>query len=306
MRGETSFAVDNLEMDNTQNIQALKEYFTQRDDVVMAFLFGSQASRKAHTGSDWDIAVYLTPQTDEFEFECTDREYPEEHRIWADLTTILETDNVDLVILNRAPASIADTAIRGEAFVVKDRALWLRFMLLITKLAEEYRIFAREYHEIVQRSRSLVPQDRERLERLIDFLEEQASLYPVYRGFSGDEYEDDPRKRNEIERWLENMVNAVIDAGKVLLGSQKRLIPPTYREIVRRAARMGGASDDFGEKFDQWVRLRNVLAHEYLDIKWKRLADFAKISEPYMRQFIESTKRFLEENVDRGESSPAP
>ncbi|MFY9463426.1 MAG: HepT-like ribonuclease domain-containing protein [Candidatus Sungiibacteriota bacterium] len=291
-------------MDNEQSIQALKEYFSKRDDVVMAFLFGSRAKSRVHTSSDWDIGVYFTPQTDEFEFECTDREYPEEHRIWADLTTMLETDNVDLVILNRAPASIADTAIRGEALVMKDRALWLRFMLLISKLAEDYRIFAREYHEIVQRSRSLLPQDRERLERLIDFLEEQATLYPVYRSFSRDEYEEDPRKRNEIERWLENMVNAVIDAGKVLLGSQKRLIPPTYREIVRRAVRMGDASDDFGEKFDQWVRLRNVLAHEYLDIKWKRLSDFAKISEPYMRQFIESAKRFLEENIDRKEQIP--
>jgi len=289
--------------EHATKIAAIKRYFENRDDVVMAFLFGSQAREGGgtHAHSDWDIAVYLTPQTSELEFEDADQEYPEEHRIWADLTTILKTDNVDLVILNRAPASIADTAISGRELVIKDRALWLRFMLLISKLAEEYRIFAREYHEIVQRSRSLLPQDRERLERLIDFLEEQAALYPVYRGFSQDEYEADPRKRNEIERWLENIVNAVIDAGKVLLGSQKRPIPPTYREIVRRAVRMGGASDDFGEKFDEWVRLRNVLAHEYLDVKWKRLADFAAKSEPYIRQFTDAVKRFLDEEKGKKE-----
>ena len=284
------------DMDDNQKIQALKEYFAQREDVVMAFLFGSRAEERSHTGSDWDIAVYFTPQTDKFEFECIDREYPEEHRIWADLTTMLETDNVDLVILNRAPASIADTAIRGEALVMKDRALWLRFMLLISKLAEEYRIFAHEYHEIVQRSRSLLPQDRERLERLIDFFEEQAALYPVYRTFSQKEYEENPRQRNEIERWLENIVNSVIDISKITLGSKKMLIPRTYREIVGAAIRAFSLSDEFLELFDQWVKIRNEFAHEYLDIKWKKLSTFAHASEPPIRAFIDATKKFLEQS----------
>jgi len=287
-------------MDNTQSIQALKEYFTQRDDVVMAFVFGSRAQGRTHTGSDWDIAVYFTPQTSEFEFEYTDREYPEEHRIWTDLTTILETDMIDLVILNRAPASIADTAIRGEMLVMKDRGLWLRFMLLISKLAEEYRIFAHEYHEIVQRSRSLLPQDRERLERLIDFFEEQSTLYPVYRTFSQKEYEENPRQRNEIERWLENIVNTLIDISKIILGSKKMLIPHTYREIVGGAIRTFNLSDEYVGLFEQWVRARNEFAHEYLDIKWKKLLAFAHTSEPPIRAFIDATKKFLEE------SSPAP
>ena len=278
-----------------EKIKKLKTYFTKRDDVVMAFLFGSQAKGYARAVSDWDIAAYFKPQSGDFEFEDTDLEYSQEDRIWADLTEILGTDSVDLLVLNRAPATIADTAIRGEPLVMKNRRLWLRFMLLITKLAEEYRIFAREYHKIVQRSRSLLPEDRERLERLVDFLEEQSGLYPVYRGFSQSDYEDDPRKRNEIERWLENIVHAVIDSGKTMLGSKKRLIPPTYREIVRRAMRMAGLPDEFETRFDGWVRLRNILAHEYLDLKWKRIADFARTSEPYIRQFVDAAKRFLSE-----------
>lgn len=288
-------------MSDDPKIQALKEYFAERDDVIMAFLFGSRASGKVHTGSDWDIAVYFTPQTDEFEFEYINREYPEEHRIWADLTTMLETDNVDLVILNRAPSSIADTAIRGEVLVMKDRALWLRFMLLISKLAEEYRVFAHEYHEIVQRSRSLLPQDRERLERLIDFFEEQAALYPVYRTFSQKEYEENPRQRNEIERWLENIVNILIDISKITLGSKKMLIPRTYHEIVGGAIRAFSLSNEFVELFEQWVRIRNEFAHEYLDIKWKKLFAFAHTSEPPIRAFIDAAKKFLEEapSVDR-------
>lgn len=278
-----------------EQIKKLTAYFERRADVAMAFLFGSRARERggAHAHSDWDIGVYFTPKSPELEFENTDGRYPQEDRVWADLTEILRTDDVDLTALNRAPASIADMAIRGIPLTIKDHGLWMRFMLVITRLAEEYRASAREYHEIVQRSQSLVPHDRERLERLIDFLEEQAGLYQVYRGFSPDEYERDPRKRNEIERWLENIINAVIDAGKVMLGSEKHLIPPTYREIVRRSMRMVGIPDDFETRFDGWVRLRNVLAHEYLDIKWKRLVEFAEQSEPAIRQFIAGIKEFL-------------
>lgn len=279
----------------------LAAYFTRRPDVAMAFLFGSRGRKSGgtHAHSDWDIGIYFTPRSPELEFENSEGAYPEEDRVWADLTEILHTDDIDLVVLNRAPASIAATALSGAPLVIKDRGLWVRFMLVITRMAEEYRASAREYHEIVRRSRSLAPQDRERLERLADFLEEQAGLYPVYRGFTQNEYEDDPRKRNEIERWLENIVNAVIDAGKVMLGSEKRLIPATYREIARRGAHRAGVSNDFAARFDGWVRLRNVLAHEYLDIKWKRIAEFASTSEPTIRQFISGIASFLAEAKGR-------
>ncbi|TSC77491.1 MAG: hypothetical protein G01um101433_565 [Parcubacteria group bacterium Gr01-1014_33] len=55
--------------------------------------------------------------------------------------------------------------------------------------------------------------------------------------------------------------------------------------------------DEFSEKFGGWVKLRNVLAHEYLDIKWKRIERFIQESEPYMRQFIKAAKQFLEREM---------
>ena len=55
--------------DREQKIQRLKEYFEKRGDVVMAFLFGSQAERQVHTESDWDIAVYFKPEVERVEWE---------------------------------------------------------------------------------------------------------------------------------------------------------------------------------------------------------------------------------------------
>jgi len=55
-------------------------------------------------------------------------------------------------------------------------------------------------------------------------------------------------------------------------------------------------SEDFIKKLEYWIKLRNVLAHEYLDIKWKRIADFIKNSESYFGAFIKNTQDYIERN----------
>ena len=44
------------------SIKKLKTYFKNRDDVLMAFLFGSRAKGISAKRSDWDIGVYLKPK----------------------------------------------------------------------------------------------------------------------------------------------------------------------------------------------------------------------------------------------------
>jgi len=235
------------------------------------------------------------PEINNVEWEET-KDYPEEDQVWADCAEILGTDNVDILVLNRAPAGIAESALRGVLLTMKDRRLWLKFMLRVTALAEEYRLFVKDFYEIAERSRSLSLQDRERLRRTLRFIEEQMALYAVYQVFSQKEYEENPRQRNEVERWLENIVNAVIDISKIILGSKKMLIPLTYRETVSQVIRALNLSDDFPKLFERWVRDRNELAQEYLDINWKRISEFAQTSEPYIRVVLDAAKTFLEED----------
>jgi uncharacterized protein len=274
-------------------IQKLKDYLEKRDDVVMAFLFGSQAKGYARATSDWDIGVYFKSKSVELEVEDIHSDYPQEDSVWGDLTEIVATDSVDLIVLNKAPASLAGSVLRGLELVNKDRALWTRYMLIVTGLAEDYQMFADDYHRIVARSASLSPADKERLARLLDFLKEQASLYGEYQDIPQKEFEDNPRYRNEVERWLENIVNCSIDIAKIMLGSNKRLIPPTYRETMRRAMREADLPEDSEQKFDKWVRLRKYLAHEYLDVKWKRIVQFAHESESYVLAFSEAAEKLL-------------
>ena len=214
-------------------LKQLTSYFENRDDIVMAFVFGSQAKGRAHSDSDWDIAVYFTPEVERVEWEEQGREYPEEDKVWGDCIDILKTDNVDLVVLNRAPATIADSAIRGTPLVIKDQRLWLRFMLTITGQAEDYRQFVHEFYEIAQRSQSLTLRDREDIEKTIYFLDVEFERYPYFRKMTGADYQNDVVKRNDVERWIEKIIIACIEVGKIALSSDKRLIPDTYRDAMR-------------------------------------------------------------------------
>lgn len=152
-------------MDN--KIENLKEYFEKREDIVMAFLFGSRAKGEEsfRENSDWDIAVYFKSPTDKIEIE-QERDYPQEQQILGDCVDILKTDNVDFITLNRASATIADAAIRGTSLVIKDRALWLKFMLRVTSQAIDFRQFVKNYAEIYWRSASLVPEDAVALDKI--------------------------------------------------------------------------------------------------------------------------------------------
>ncbi|TSC61441.1 MAG: hypothetical protein G01um101448_1050 [Parcubacteria group bacterium Gr01-1014_48] len=156
--------------DREEKIQKLKDYFARRDDIVMAFLFGSQmrGEGQTHRKSDWDVAVYFISTIPGPAWENTDHIYSAEDTVWGQLCDLLETDDVDLLILNRAPAGIAETAILGLPLVIKNSSRYVSLMRVLSSAAEEYRDFVDSYHMVLERSRSLSSRDREDLIRTID------------------------------------------------------------------------------------------------------------------------------------------
>ena len=45
-----------------EKIDQLRDYFLKRDDIILAFLFGSQAKGLTRPSSDWDVALYFKPR----------------------------------------------------------------------------------------------------------------------------------------------------------------------------------------------------------------------------------------------------
>ena len=128
----------------------MRTYFDQRDDIAFAFLFGSSALGKIRKEGDIDVAVYFWPE-EGLEWENVKKRYPGESRIALDLERLLRKE-IDLIVLNRAKAVLADEAIRkGKPIVVKDRELFLDFLCVISDEAEQMR----EWIETSYRERHL-------------------------------------------------------------------------------------------------------------------------------------------------------
>lgn len=262
--------------------KALKEYFTSHNSVLMAFIFGSQAKKTARRSSDWDIAVYLKEENRDIE-----------QKIWSDVEKIVNAE-VDLVVLNRAPASLAWAILRaGAILTVKNRGLYLSFMLKVSHEANDWYYTARKYHQIFERSASLSEEDRGRLERSLQFLEQEISDFDKFKDLDWAEYESDRAKKREVERWAEQIVNAVIDIAETILASERRPMPETYRLIIQVLGSVPPFDAKLCDKLSSYVGLRNILAHEYLEYRWKEISIFISESRPPLELFIKAVKEFL-------------
>lgn len=276
------------------NLAKLKTYFKNRDDVLMAFLFGSQAKGYSTKRSDWDIGVYLKPKSGWLEWD-TGKLYPQRGEIWRELSEILRTDDVDLVVFNSSSATIADTAMRGIPLIIKDRKAFLKFMLAVSGEAEDYRQTVKDYYDIFERSRSLSEMDQEFLRRRIMFLESELKDIDKFSKLSQKEYQNkkDKSHKREIERWLETLIMCAIDISKAVLASKKEPVPGSYREIMQTACFVLDFTEKEAYKFSEWARLRNLTVHEYLDLRWKEIKAFIDEAPPYLEKFLKAVKEYL-------------
>ena len=140
---------------------------------------------------------------------------------------------------------------------------------------------------------SLRKEERENLVRHLDFLETELQDYPQFRDMEWIAYQTSRDKRRNMERWVENIINCSIDIAKVLLASEGRPVPETYKAILRQIGTLSNFDEQFGQDVAKWARLRNIITHEYIDIKWDAIKDFIKDTEPIYRRLIQGVKDIL-------------
>ncbi|AAM25646.1 type VII toxin-antitoxin system MntA family adenylyltransferase antitoxin [Caldanaerobacter subterraneus] len=122
-------------------LETLKEFFRNKDNIVMAFLFGSVAKWKATKESDIDIAVYLKEYDEGFVYN-----------LWNELEDLLKRD-VDLVVLNIANATVAWEALRGKKIIINDHSFYINYMLEVSREAEDFREVIRDIYRYRQERR---------------------------------------------------------------------------------------------------------------------------------------------------------
>lgn len=258
----------------------LKDYFQAQPSVLLAFVYGSAARNTLMEESDVDIAVYLKDGAGE------------EDRIWREVSRLI-TREVDLVNLASAPATLVSNVIKtGVPLVIKDRNLYWKLYLEESMEAEDFSEFAKSYQAIYERSHSLIPEDKTRLLERINFLKQEVAEIDRFQSLSFEEYRKNSTSRREIERWTENVINALIDIAKIVLSSEKKSMPKTYEEALREFAHLAGLPQAHAECFAMMARLRNVLAHEYLDILYDRIRSFLNEFSDYYEKIQEFLKKY--------------
>lgn len=118
----------------------VKGYLNAHPKIIFAYLFGSLAKGKPSPLSDVDIAVYLSEESDAIQVKM---------EILGKLMELLETDEIDLTILNTASLPLAARIIENKVILV-DKKPFLRhaFESLILR---EYFDFSRKEMEILRR-----------------------------------------------------------------------------------------------------------------------------------------------------------
>lgn len=275
-----------------QKLNKLKEFLEKRDDVLAAFLFGSFAKDRVHRESDVDIAVYFKPSSHEIEYE-EEKNYAGEDEIWSETEKILNI-KTDFVVLNRASSTLADSIIKeGRQLVMNDTKYFARFANVIDDAAEYYREYMEDFIKIKARSNSLSSTDRERLIKITDFLEQEIKEYSIYSEIDQIKYQNDKIIKRSLERWVENLVNSSIDIAKIILASEKKLVPSTYRTILENMIEIPNFDLETAKKLGQFAKIRNILAHEYLDLRFNRIKTFIAESEPLYSYLVDFAKKFI-------------
>jgi uncharacterized protein YutE (UPF0331/DUF86 family) len=197
------------------------------------------------------------------------------------------------VVLNRASPSLVYNVLRiGTPLAMKDKRLYLELLCKTSYEAIDWWDFVNDFWEIGEKSCSLTKESKLHLIRNLRFLEKEWEDFDMLKKMSWPEYNTESNKRRTIERWVENLVISALDIAKIILASEKELIPESYKETLRTFG-FKYFDEEFGNKFSEFAKFRNIIVHEYLDIRWKQIKGFIKEAEILFPVFIQKTKGIL-------------
>ena len=123
----------------TVDTEALGRYVASRNDVLVAWLFGSHARGDAGPLSDVDVAVLLD------EAVCRDL-FHAQLTIIGELTGVLGTDEIDVVVLNETPLVLTYRVLRDGVLVYcRDRQAMIDFTWRTATAHLDFKPFLERY-----------------------------------------------------------------------------------------------------------------------------------------------------------------
>jgi uncharacterized protein YutE (UPF0331/DUF86 family) len=137
-----------------------------------------------------------------------------------------------------------------------------------------------------------------RLIKHIAFLDNELQDFESFKSLSWEEYSKERATRRNVERWIENIINSSIDISKTILFSENIPLSDTYKDLVTSISLVSGFNKEDMDTLSEWVRSRNIIAHEYLDIRWASVKKFIQETEALYRNFLDQVKEYLKRQIE--------
>ncbi len=100
----------------SEQYNRLADFFSKQEHIRLAYLFGSVAKGKAGKLSDIDVAVLLDESLNK------KQRFDLQLELISDISEILKTDKIDLVVINEAPLSLKFEIIKANyPLFIRDR-----------------------------------------------------------------------------------------------------------------------------------------------------------------------------------------
>lgn len=140
----------------------------------------------------------------------------------------------------------------------------------------------------------LTPTQKANISTRLDFIQDELRDLGEYYAMTYDIYRQNKKSRREVERLIENIMNAVIDVAKILLAGEGSRIPSSYRDIFIKLSDLGMVDKEMATTLAENARARNILAHEYLDLNWEVVRKFLGEGHLKVKEFFDLTDKMIQ------------
>ena len=125
--------------------EQLNNYFLQEKDITAVYIFGSYGTERETPLSDMDFAVLFT--------EFSEVDLQREMEIMAQLTLILNKEEIDLVNLNRAPVCLQHDIIKtGDLIFEGDEETVADFVRQVLTFYYDEKIRAEKFYTLYEKA----------------------------------------------------------------------------------------------------------------------------------------------------------
>jgi uncharacterized protein YutE (UPF0331/DUF86 family) len=73
---------------------------------------------------------------------------------------------------------------------------------------------------------------------------------------------------------------------------------PLSREIVLTISSVSSLEGLEADKLSRWVKFRNIITHEYLDLKWNSISKFIGEVELLYKNFTAIIRRYIQSELE--------